>query len=400
MPCLHTATAIPCAGCAISPKTGASRLPAGWKRRGAEVYCRDCWRERYILRAVTLRVAEPEGGWKALDAALRDARAACTAVANWATCELYARDAKPTGAPGERITAMQRVYLYPEVRARWPQLASQTVASLLQAVERKYRARRLDLWRAKVSLPTYRYPTPLPLHNASWTASLDAGNRPMVSVRIGDQRLSLRLAGGPRYRRQRAQFLALVSGDAVQGEAAILRHGTGPIQIKLVGWFPRREAASAQKPTSGTLYVSTRRDMLLAAVKSGRVWRYHGDHVRRWSAEHTAQLQRWGDDQKAEERPVPSFAERRERAAAKYHARMDSATHQISAMLASYAQRARCASVAYDDSERGYCPQFPYAELRRKLAEKLDAAGIELLDASAEVQQEIQAALEEGKSND
>jgi hypothetical protein len=65
----------------------------------------------------------------------------------------------------------------------------------------------------------------------------------------------------------------------------------------------------------------------------------NGDHLRRWGAEHRTQLQRWADDSKFEQRPVPSLAERCENAARKYRDRVDSATHEIAAQLAGYADR-------------------------------------------------------------
>jgi hypothetical protein len=85
---------------------------------------------------------------------------------------------------------------------------------------------------------------------------------------------------------------------------------------------------------------------------------------------------------------VPTFAVRRKQAAEKFRARFDSATHQIAAELAGYAHRRHFAAVSYDDREHNYCEKFPWAELRRKLAEKLDERGIRLELASGEVIEE------------
>ena len=56
------------------------------------------------------------------------------------------------------------------------------------------------------------------------------------------------------------------------------------------------------------LRVHTSADSLLVAVnaRDEQLWTYHADHLRRWSAEHRAQLQRWADDSKYEQRPVPA----------------------------------------------------------------------------------------------
>ena len=75
---------------------------------------------------------------------------------------------------------------------------------------------------------------------------------------------------------------------------------------------------------------------------------------------------------------------------------MDSATHEIAAQLAGYAQRRRYAGVSYDDSERSYMKNnaneqaetsFPWFELRRKLAEKLDERGTRLELASTQAEE-------------
>ena len=97
---------------------------------------------------------------------------------------------------------MARVYLYPEARARFPGLPSQTVSSLEQSVQRKYRAVRYAVvWTAAASLPTHRYPTPFSVPSQGWYATIEA-DQAIVSVRIEDARYRLRLKRGPQFRRQ------------------------------------------------------------------------------------------------------------------------------------------------------------------------------------------------------
>jgi hypothetical protein len=125
----------------------------------------------------------------------------------------------------------------------------------------------------------------------------------------------------------------------------------------------------------------TGQDCLLEAVdtKGGDLWRYNADHLRRWAGEHRTRLRRLAEDQKYEQRPVPSFAQRREAAVRKFRARMDSAAHEIAAQLAAYAARRHFATVRYDDSDRSYLGDgFPWFRLRALVAEKLDARGIGL----------------------
>lgn len=380
--------------CACGRTAKKSRLPAGWKRHRDIVWCDACWRARYVLRAITMTVASPPEGmtWQALRAELRELWAETTRCANWMMTELYARDVK-RGAADEKMPPMTRVYLYPEARIAFPALPPQTVASLEQSVQKKYRAKRYQVvWTHAASLPTHRYPTPYPVHNQAWSASVE-GERPVVSVRLKERR-ELRLKSGHQFRRQMEAFRRIAAGDAAAGELAIYPQGVA-LRIKLVAWLERRPAAQDQKDT---LTVRTGKDHLLAAInaKDEAIWTYHGDHLPRWAAEHRRQLERWADDSKFEQRPVPAFAERRAAAAVKYHNRMASAAHEIAAQLAGYARRRRFARVLYNDSEKAMCPEFPWARLRDLLFEKLDAFGIELeIVASAAAAEESPGPLAE-----
>jgi hypothetical protein len=97
------------------------------------------------------------------------------------------------------------------------------------------------------------------------------------------------------------------------------------------------------------------------------------------------------EDQKFEQLPVASFAQRREAAARKFRQRMDSATHEIAAQLAGYAARRHFAQVRYDDSDHSYLGDaFPWYRLRMLIAEKLDARGI-ALDVSGASAPEVPA---------
>jgi Stage II sporulation protein E (SpoIIE)/Transposase domain (DUF772) len=89
------------------------------------------------------------------------------------------------------------------------------------------------------------------------------------------------------------------------------------------------------------------------------------------------EIERWSDDSKYENRPIPSFAERRKAAVAKYRRRMDSAAHEISAQLAGYATRRHFAAVYFDERDHSYLGGgFPWFRLREMMKEKLDARGI------------------------
>ena len=391
-----------CASCGAGrAKPALPRIPKGWKRREQLLYCPTCWRKQYLLRAVAIPIVSPlDATWKEIDAELRRMWGATTGCANWMLTELYVRDVKRNGHA--KLPPMPRTYLYPEARSKFPDLPSQTVAALEQAITAKYRAKRYDLlWTGRATLPVYRYPTPFPVHNQSWSVEIEKAVI-VLSVRLGDRRYRLRLKSGAQFRRQRHSVEQMVAGTAITGECAIYKRGAATM-AKLVAWLPRPAATDQEK--TGTLVVRTEKDSMLVAynVKDERLWIYNADHVRRWAAEHRRQLQRWSEDQKAESRPVPHFAPRRQLATQKYHARLDSACHQIAAFLAGYAGRRRFNAVSYNDAEHSFCPQFPYSRLRQLIEEKLDAQKIDLLivkpAASAEVTPKPPEPLAEGEEH-
>jgi hypothetical protein len=370
------------------------RAPAGWKRLGEKTYCSDCWRQMFVLRAVTIPVASPlDLSWDEFGKALRAQWALVTEACNWMVTELFVRDDKSRDSG--KLKPMPRVYLYPETRRMFPLLPSTSCAGLEQAVQKKYRARRYEVvWTHKASLPTYRYPTPFPVPNQAWSVELE-DKAAIVSARIGEERIRFRLRGGHQFRRQMAAVHQIVSGEAQQGQLDIYRQGTS-VMCKMVAWLPRGAGKAAD--AEGTLFVRTDADALIVALnaKDDRLWVYHGDQVKRWSAEHRKMLDRLSDDSKAEHRPVPPFSKRRQAAATKYSDRMKSATHQISAMIAGYARRRKFARVQYDDSLQSFCPGFPWFSLREKIATKCDEAGIEfhhVAAASGEVKENSNAPL-------
>jgi hypothetical protein len=296
--------------------------------------------------------------------------------------ELFARDVR-RGKDESKMQPMPRIYLYPEARARFPELPSQTLATLENAVSSRYRKIRYKvIWTCQQSLPSFRYPMPYSVPNRAWRAEWDT-KCPVISLQVGDSRMRLRLKGGLRFQRQRRAFGQIVSGAAIKGELALYESGTD-VMCKLVAWLPREERTG--KTPSGILRVRTDVQSLIVALdeKGHPLWIYNGDQIPRWIAEHRKQLLRWSEDQKPEHRPVPPFAERRVAAVEKYHNRMNSICHQVAAMITGYAARRSFAKLRYDDSVKDFCPEFVWVRLRSLIAEKLNAAGIELEVVSGE----------------
>lgn len=398
--------------CATCDKTFEKRPPHGWKHKGKAYYCPQCWRKAYVLRAITMKVAEPlDCSWEELRPKLKTAWSDTTACSNWMMTELRIRDAKREGSDRDqaRMPKMERVYLYPEARKKFPDLPPQTVASIEQAVQRKYRAVRRDIvWTCRASLPTFRYPTPFPVHNQSWSCAIE-GDRPVVSLRLQDGWRKFRLKGGPHYRRQMAAFRLMVAGEAERGELALLQKFGQPLMVKMVAWLPRPEAE--KNSAEGTLKVYTRKDCLLQAVnlKDEVLWSYNADHLRRWMEEHARRLRRWSEDQKFEQRPghifklrpeVATFQARRTAVVKKQQDRMASALHEIAFQLATYARRRKFAAVDYDDKERSFLGEnAPWFRLRQLIGEKLDYFGIEF-QASGPVEQKEPEPVAEDKSDE
>lgn len=356
---------------------GVARTPSGWKRHQEQVYCEACWGRAYLLRTISMPVASPlDCSWEELRAVLKAAWRETTAACNWMMTELYTRDVRRKGE--EKMPPMPRAYLYPEARERFPSLPAQAIASLENACQRKYRAKRYEIvWTCSAALPTYRYPAPFPIAGQSWECSVE-GDSPVVSMRLGEGRMRLRLKSGPQFQRQLEAFRRITTGQAVKGEAALQEQGPA-VMMRMAAWLPRRqEDGTAER--AGVLSVVTKRDCLLAAdsERERRLWRYNGDHLRRWHAEHARQLRRWSEDHKYEQGRTPDFAARREAASQKYRDRMNSACHEIAAQVAGYAERRGFAVVRYDDREHGFCEGLPWSRLKALIEEKLDRAGIRL----------------------
>jgi hypothetical protein len=390
-----------CCSCQRRGKT--ERLPHGWKRHGESVYCEQCWRTRYTLRSVAIPVVEPLGeDWSEFREALKQGWVQTTAAANWMMTELYVRDVRREGS--EKMPPMKRAYLYPEARERFPNLAPQTVVSIENGVQAAYRKVRYEvLWTCSASLPAFRYPRPLPVHNQSWEPTL-AGERPVVRVRLGGRWWRLRLKGGPRFHPQIQAYQQMVSGEAIRGELSMyrVRAHDGKISdrpnddqrvkftvmCRMVAWLPRVDRPQP-RTSDEILRVSTADDLFLLArnSKDECVWKYHGDHLRRWAAEHRKFLQSVADDAKVEQ-SAPAFADRRTAAAWKYRNRTRSAIREIAAQLISYAARRGYAAVAYDDRATGFCPEFPAAALRDQIRNKCVELGLRFEQLPAEIEAE------------
>ena len=371
-----------------------SRLPTGWKKLEDEILCKDCLQKNYVLRAVTFPVNGPVGkDWPELRETLKEVWGQTTGLSNWMLTTLYAYDVRRM--PGmEKLPNMPDIYLYglsgrgPKAPKKspimFPDICPTTIASMEQAIKRKYRATRYKLlWTNEVSLPNYRYPAPYIVHNKAWKCMFDNEGYPIVIIPMAGSKWTLRLRGDKRnYRKQLASFHKMVSGSAVKGELAIYRqkvnssdhrngvvdrdrggqHAQYRIMCKLVAWLPKEE----QPPKEGIMKIMPGDDSLLVCInaKDVKLWTINADHVKRWIAENSRKIQRRSEDRKMNVRRTKRMESFSQRQSEKYNRRMKTACDQIAAQVVNYANRCKFEYIQLGDNPKAnYVPSFPWFRL-------------------------------------
>ena len=416
---------ITCKKCQKTRKTnttkgGNLRVPQSWKRHNEEIWCEECWRNAFKLRAITFPVAGIiDGEWPELRKSLRDSWGRSTALANWAVSELAKADVQRS--PSDvKLPPRPKVNLYSlwqshHQRDAWDG-AAVAANCILHSVELKYQAKRYDMiWTGKSSLPSFRYPYPYPVHNANWKAIFEEftgtdGHKsrvPTVYFPLGGRNWTLRLAGGANRIRQLRAFAKIENGEAVQCELAIYRQrtfsgGNGVVEsngaagskvrtrimVKLVAWFPRDEA---EREAKGTLNVFTTNNSFLVALIDGdtQPWRLHADDVRGVIKQHTKLRQRLADDTKAEQRRPPRqkarYLEMLEKKCERCNNRIGTFIKEAASWLVNYAKRRKVEALVLDDTKHGYFPSFPWERFRSQVAEKCGDARIAFVNASESV---------------
>lgn len=385
-----------CTSCDASKETTGNRIPKGWKRHKDAAHCGKCWRQTHILRAIIIPVAEPlSGTWEEFRAALKQSWIETTRASNWIMTQLYMRDIRRAGEA--KMPPIPRSYLYPELRRHFPSLTPQSVASLEQSVTAKYKHMRFGvIWTNASALPTFRYPTPFPVHNQSWDVSFDAG-KPVISARIGENRWQFRLKAGHSFRKGLSDLHTLVNGDGVSGEMALYRNHKGEILCKMVAWLPRADSVGRK----GVMFVGTGREHFLTAQFSAdaadEAWYLNADHIRRWVREYERHMQRLREDRKPEQRPTPTFQTHQSIMVEKQRRRMKSAVQEIAAQLVNYTKRRHAAKLEYKDTDRTE-ETFPWFLLKDRIASKCEESGIEFVHASSSVMDEASRALADGEN--
>lgn len=409
-------------------KRGKPRLKTGCKRHREQCWCRKCWGERFVLRAVEFPVVGPiahhsalANDWPSLRAAIAKAWAQSREISNWFLDELYAADVRRTSA-AVKLPSMPKVYLYPKARERFPQASAALLVAIEHAVSGKYRAARYKLlWTGEATLPEYRYPVPYPVSSQNWRAET-VNESPCVIVNIAGQRFCLRLRGGVEFRRQLAAYRQIESGDALAAELTLYRKRAKEsdgrngvrenglvrwrVMAKLVAWLPRHEGRD--KPDADRFFnLRTDADCFLHGILQDREqpWVLNADRVRDWRHQHRRWLRRMAEDSKAETR-TPKRRRKRlvaeyDRRAEKYRNRLKSFIQETASAITGFAVRNRVTRVRFERAEKEFVDSFPWFQFVERLKVKFDEAGIafDTENASAEVESETSEPLESDSIN-
>lgn len=376
-----------CDICSVEEDTKGDRIPKGWKRLVGVLHCGKCLRSRFARRAVTIPIVSPVGmGWDDLRKALRQSFDWTTQAANWVLRQLAAHDAgidpvtKKLGkfAPPEPDGKS----LYKGVADRWC-IDTRTASCIVRAATAKYGACRLKMHRGEVSLPSIRYPHPIPVQNATWSITEGEDGGLVLDMPLGRRgRVQVRLKGGVNYRRQLVAVRQLMKGEAVQGQLDIMESGT-KVLAKMVGLFPKvakRDGWAAALHTGGDAFLALYNDERRA------IYRWNADHVRGWIMAQDDRMQRLRDDLKAEKRlgrERDGILARMEQLRDQHHNRMHSFCHKVSAQVIGQLSRRRCGLLMVVDADKSYMPHFPWHKLSTMLADKANRAGIEIASGDA-----------------
>lgn len=392
-------------------KGGGYGPPMRWPKVLGRLLCKDCDRTAFAKRAVEVRIVGPaakgEADWQALRAALRTGFGQATAIVNAATTELYVRDVRRTPEM-KQLPKHEIPYLYPVLRARFPDAASGLIVACAQRAMRCYRAKRYDLlWLGKCSLPDARYPQPYVVPTGWRIACED--ERYYIYARIAGQTFRLIVAGGKDFAYAKRRIEQIVGGLAQASELSFrevaARNSDGrngstdnspgrPVKrllAKIAARFPVAAGAGKEK----LLELRTAGDYLLVGLLAGRddplVW--SGDRPKQWYFSHERRSWRASLDAKHERRRPKRRGKRCwqefEDYSRKYRDRMNSFVAETVAEIAGVCRRNKVTHVTYDDEKKDYLPGFIWHRLRTSLASRLLADGVQInLSASDEAQQE------------
>jgi hypothetical protein len=211
-------------------------------------------------------------------------------------------------------------------------------------------------------------------YETKWVS--ESERHPVLAMRLCGRWFDVKLKSGPHFRPQHKDLEDIGSGKAIPCEASIYQKGDS-IMAKIVVQAPRVTAATTKERS--ILVATDSKSLLIGSMGGNEIWRFNADQVPRWVSEHARRLGRLREDAKAFRMAGAASdpAKVREEFVRKQHNRLDSITHQASAMAVNRAIRMRAGTLDYDDSERGFVEHFPWHEMKTKLEQKCAAHGLQ-----------------------
>lgn len=440
-------------------KDGSEPQPRGWHRLAGALWCPKCWADNFALRSIVLPVASViEGyasgesgewgqeacaaGWKAFRTALRVSSRQAAQYANLAISECFAADQEPLlptkrkrkrqeeegeeEIDGVKLPKLEYPDSRPKGRQRFSELDSQSLGSVHQKAQAKYREQRWDLRvTCRKSLASFRsdLPVPVPAKDARLEVShkhqqtVAEGERqpgrgePFLRLRLAGHQFTLRLRSGAGNKRGEFSFWRKIAalekiecGEALQGEVKLFERKMGEAN----GRNGAQNRAAPGAPAYGTRVFASiacwlpkdkgEREQVTIRVVTGpdRLWTiFVGDsaepinvneeQARRWVIVRRTRLHALSEDHRFERRsrlrgcPVqPSdLAGPRQRISDTYDRLLKDWSHKAARILANLAKRRRACRVVYNDSDKRWCPKFPWFMVWTMFQNNLNEFGIE-----------------------
>lgn len=399
------------------PGKRAPKLPRGWKwLPNGEPISPEGLALRYqrvAIRMTVVGVVDPETGnraanerstelWRELRARFRASRDDVARAGNAILSELYASEQSHLVRPNQdgkiKLPNPPNPNVYQLVRQHAPYLDTRSAVSLQQRINQLYRADRWELLRGVRSLRSLKPERqPVPIHNQGVRLDYLAPSQqlPVVTLPLRGERWSLVLSVAQTGARRRGRaglaknrVARLIDREGWVGEAMLYeRHQAGTnrdnsfkktdLIVQIGAWVPRDQ--QSMRHLEGTLHCRSVPDALLVCVDEHdeRIWKLNADQMLKWHMAHLRQLERWREDRKREQRPVPSFAHKQRDAVVRHKRRMQTQMHEYARQLINYAKRRRVAEIRLDLTDRSYAlGKIPWHDFVLKLRQKADQCGI------------------------
>jgi hypothetical protein len=377
-----------CKSCSVELE--AERLPRGWKRFGESSYCPRCIESGFSLVSLRLPIVsvheensdDTKAGWESFRksswSAWSDAtRYANACVTHYALCESTI-DLIPT-PEGPRLPKIP-----PETQNLWRRecyakrepftgIDATSAAAISLEAWSTWRKVRWDVRVTnKKSLPSYRYPFPVPIpaQSARWNVA-DGNGYVKCRIRIASVPYMVRVGAGNKmqYTRNLAAVRDAIASDMTREVALIDRDGAPWLAVSAY-----RKKRNNSIETDRVMTVKVGGGSLFRAViaDSEKVWALNCDDFLPRIEAYERARQRRSEDRKFERRRGfhrARYGAMSEDRTQRQHDWVSTQLHRRSRELVDFAARNRCGKISIDASERiSGMPLFRLLEMVRQKA--------------------------------